>query len=265
MINKINHSQNKSPAKSIQRITITLIIIGILFCFAGCKSNSGPTEWDNQLVLRLITSTPRFEYYFDLPEQSQIQSIMDALERNYSRIISDLAAINMPVVRAKIWSDETGFYKAMMEDLGRIYNGADGYVIGPDELRLLLTQRGTTTAVHEFIHCVSLNLNDTIANNPRWLWETVAVYLSQDFIHPNSLSYMTAGNYPTIDDLNSSYNSNRTVYQIGYVLGEYIVENWGIIALQNLILKNGDIEAVLRISVLELETGWYEWLEKRYL
>jgi hypothetical protein len=137
--------------------------------------------------------------------------------------------------------------------------------MGADELRLLLTNRGPVGAVHEFAHCVSMYLNDTIANNPRWLWETVAVYMSQDFVHPNSLSYMVEGNYPTIDQLNSSYYSNQDIYRVGYVLGEYIVENWGMAALRNLILQNGDIEAVLGISVQEFEDGWYDWLENTYL
>jgi hypothetical protein len=240
-------------------------MVGILFSFAGCKSNVGPTEQDNQTVLKLITSTAHFEYYFDGEEQFRIQSVINALERNYDRIVSDLEAIGMPVVRAKIWSDEAAFYAAMKEDLGRIFNGARGYAMGADELRLLLTTRGPVGAVHEFAHCVSLHLNDTIANNPRWLWETVAVYMSQDFVHPNSLSYMVEGNYPTIALLNSSYYSNQDIYDVGYVLGEYIVENWGMAALRNLILQNGDIEAVLGISVQEFEDGWYDWLENKYL
>lgn len=171
----------------------------------------------------------------------------------------------MPVVRVKIWSDEAAFYAAMDEDLGGIFPGAKGYVMGADELRLLLTHKGSVTAVHEFVHCVSLHLNDTIGNNPRWLWETVALYISGEFIHPNSLIYMVEGNYPTIDILNSSYFSNQDIYEVGYVLGEYIVENWGIAALRNLILQNGDIDAVLGISVQVLETGWYDWLENKYL
>ncbi|UCE43103.1 MAG: hypothetical protein JSV17_09225 [Candidatus Aminicenantes bacterium] len=257
--------RKKNPAKSIQRITSAFVITGVLLLFLGCKSNSGPTEPDDRSVLRLIASTLHFEYYFDGPDQSQIQSVMNALEGNYDRITSDLAAFDMPVVRAKIWSDGTGFYNTMEEDLGRIFAGAKGYVMGPDELRLLLTHRGDVNAVHEFVHCVSLHLNDTIANNPRWLWETVALYLSQDFINPNLLSYMKAGNYPTIDDLNSSYNLDQSVYEVGYVLGEYIVENWGIVALRDLLLQNGDIQAVLGISVQDLETGWFDWLEKKYL
>ena len=265
MIKKINASQNKRPPHFKQVIPCILVIMGVLFSFAGCKSNSGPTEQDSPSELRLIASTLHFEYYFDGPEQSQIQSVINALERNYDRIVTDLEAIGMPVVRAKIWSDESAFYAAMDDDLGRIFSGAKGYVMGADELRLLLTNRAPVNAVHEFVHCVSLHLNDTIANNPRWLWETVAQYMCQDFVHPNSLRYMVEGNYPTIDALNSSYSSNQDIYEVGYVLGEYIVENWGIASLRNLILQNGDIEAVLGISVHDLEVGWYEWLEIKYL
>lgn len=265
MIKKNNNSRNRHPAHFKQKTLCILVILGVLFSFGGCKSNTGPTEQNISSELRLIASTTHFEFYFDGLEQSQIQSVINALERNYDRIVSDLEAIGMPVVRAKIWSDEAAFYTAMDKDLGRIFSGAKGYVMGVDELRLLLTHRGPVNAVHEFVHCVNLHLNDTIANNPRWLWETVAQYMCGDFIHPNSLTYMVEGNYPTIDELNSSYYSNQYIYEVGYVLGEYIVGNWGIPALRNLILQNGDIGAVLGISVQDLEIGWHEWLEMKYL
>lgn len=242
-----------------------LVIIGAILLSSGCNSPSGPSESDDPSALRMISNNPHFEYYYDGLDQSRIQFVIDALERNYDRIISALTAINMPVVRAKIWIDENGFYNAMHEDLGRIFAGAKGYVMGPDELRLLLTHRGDINAVHEFVHCVSLQINETIANNPRWLWETVALYLSNDFIPPSSLYYMVAGNYPTIRELDSGYNVNQSVYQVGYVLGQYIVEKWGMNALRNLVLQNGDIEAVLEVSERDLEDGWHEWLELTYL
>ena len=36
--------------------------------------------------------------------------------------------------------------------------------------------------VHEFAHCVSLQVNPRIANNPRWLWESVAIYESRQSV-----------------------------------------------------------------------------------
>ena len=35
-------------------------------------------------------------------------------------------------------------------------------------------------AVHEFAHGVSLHVNPRFGNNPRWLWEAVAIYEQAD-------------------------------------------------------------------------------------
>lgn len=164
-----------------------------------------------------------------------------------------------------IWSDENKFNEVMLAHLGHGYTGVTGYVDGPAELRILLTSGAPLTAVHEFVHNVSLNLNRNIGGNPRWLWETVAVYESQDFTHPNSLPYMVSGDYPTLEELTTRDDPGRSkVYEVGYILGEYIVETWGIKALRDLILDFGDLSAVLGISASEFESGWYAWVRARY-
>ena len=247
-----------------------LIMVGMVFILAYCGSPETPKHPDSEqpdslLGLNRITSTANFAYYFDGTDISQIQAVIDALESNYGRIVSDLEPVNMPVVRAMIWSDENEFNKIMLAHLGHGYTGVTGYVAGPAELRILLTSRSPLTAVHEFAHNVTLNLNRNIGNNPRWLWETVAVYESQGFTHPNTLHYMASGDYPTLEELNTSTDPGREkVYEVGYILGEYIVETWGIKTLRDLIRHFGDLSAVLGISASEFESEWYAWVRARY-
>jgi hypothetical protein len=247
-----------------------LIMACMVFILAYCGSPETPKQPDSEhpasmLGLTLITSTTNFAYYFDGTDISQIQAVIDALESNYGRIVSDLEPAYMPIVRAMIWSDENEFNKIMLAYLGNPPAGAKGYVAGPAELRILLTSRSPLTAVHEFAHNVTLALNRNIGNNPRWLWETVAEYESQDFTHPNTLHYMASGDYPTLEELNTSSDPGREkVYEVGYILGEYIVETWGIKALRDLILDFGDLSAVLGISASEFESSWYAWVRARY-
>jgi hypothetical protein len=247
-----------------------LIVAGMILILACCSSPEKPQQSDSEhpasmLGLTLITSTTNFAYYFDGTDISQIQAVIDALESNYGRIVSDLEPAYMPIVRAMIWSNEDEFNRIRRAHLGHSYEGVRGYVTGPAELRILLTSGAPSTAVHEFAHNVSLSLNRNIGNNPRWLWETVAQYESQDFIHPSTLHYMVSGDYPTLEELNTSFDQGRNkVYEVGYILGEYIVETWGIKALRDLILQFGDISAVLGISASEFEPGWYIWVRARY-
>jgi len=249
---------------------IFFITAGMVFVLAYCGSPETPNQPDSEhpasmLGLTFITSTENFAYYFDGTDLSQIQAVMASLESNYGRIVSDLEPAYMPTVRAMIWRDENEFNKIMLAYLGNAPTGVKGYVAGPAELRILLTSRAPLTAVHEFAHNVTLALNRNIGNNPRWLWETVAVYESQDFTDPNTLHYMASGDYPTLEELNTSSDPGREkVYEVGYILGEFIVETWGIKALRDLILQFGDTSAVLGISASEFESSWYAWFRARY-
>ena len=111
-----------------------------------------------------------------------------------------------------------------------------------------------------------MQVNSTISNNPRWLWEAVALYESNDFVNPNTLSYMVSGDYPTLDELNTDYNSsNHSIYQVGYVLLEYIVVTWGMDTVKDLIQNNGDLTDSLGLTTREFESGWYQFVEEKYL
>ena len=77
---------------------------------------------------------------------------------------------------------------------------------------------------------------------------------------------MVSGNYPTLEVLNTDYNSgNRSIYSVGYILLEYIIETWGMDQVINLIQTNGNIPLSLGITAEEFESGWYQFIETKYL
>jgi hypothetical protein len=214
----------------------------------------------------LREESERFQFFFDGLSDSALRPIIGALEENYDRIVGDLGVASMPVVRVKVWKSKAGFYDEMDRLLGVRYPGADGYVYGAEELHMRLVSNAPGNAVHEFAHVASLNLNPTFANNPRWFWEAVAIYEAGEFVHPTRLSYMARGEYPSIQELNSDFGTGgNRIYSVGYVLAEYIVENWGMEALRELIRANGDVRTVLGTSVEEFEQGWHDWVEAKYL
>jgi len=201
----------------------------------------------------------------DRAAAATLRQIADALESNYPRIAADLGGADLRVVTASVWTDAESFYRAMEATIGRRFEGANGYVSGPADLRVLDGPHVASSAVHEMVHCVTLRVNATIANNPRWLWETVATYENRDFVDPRDLSYMRSRSYPTIAQLNADYDNGRQVYEVGYVLGDFIVTRWGSDALVGLVQANGDIERVLGIGVGDFERRWYAFLEEKYL
>jgi hypothetical protein len=197
---------------------------------------------------------------------ADVSEISNRLEKNYNRILEDLQVQDMPVVIVKIWANYDKFLNVMEMDIGVRYTGATGYITSINEFRLYYTNNAVTDAVHEFSHLVSMQINTNIPNNPRWLWEAVALYETGQFVNPKTLSYMVSGNYPTLQDLNTDYNSsNHSIYSVGFVLLEYIVDTWGMNTVIQLIRNNGNITSTLGTKVQEFESGWYQYVEEKYL
>ena len=57
----------------------------------------------------------------------------------------------------------------------------------------------------------------------------------------------------------------RQIYQLGYVLGEFIVSRWGRDAFLRLIETNADLQGVLGVSAAEFEAAWQSYVRQRYL
>jgi hypothetical protein len=103
--------------------------------------------------------------------------------------------------------------------------------------------RMVSNLVHEFAHCVSLHVNPRFANNPRWLWESVAIDESRQAVDLRTVGYMTALTPPSFASLNAI--DNGRVYEVGYSLGEFVVTRWGQRVLRDLIVASGDTDAAV--------------------
>jgi hypothetical protein len=172
---------------------------------------------------------------------------------------------DLPVTTVEVWSDSESFYADMAATIGQRYGGATGYVHGPTNLTILDGANAAGRAAHELAHCISLRVSSTIGNNPRWLWETIAVYENGESVDPRTLSYMQSGNCPTLAQLNSDYSGGRQVYETGYVLGEFIVSTWGRNGLVRLIQANGDVEKVFGLATALFEQQWAAFVAQKYL
>jgi len=244
-----------------------LLIVPILLVPLACGTSRTPVAPSIAPLetLSLKLETPHVRVMADRAAAATLRQIADALESDYPRIAADLGGTDLRVTTASVWTDAESFYRNMEATIGRRFEGATGYVSGPADLRILDGPRASSRAVHEMVHCVTLRVNATIANNPRWLWETVATYENRELVDPRDLPYMRSGSYPTIAQLDADFNSGRQVYEVGYVLGDFIATRWGSDAFVRLVQANGDIERVLGIAVGDFERRWYAFLEEKYL
>ena len=214
----------------------------------------------------------------------EAQALADKLESNSERIRTHLKDPVHRIVRVFVHPTQEDFNKAT--ELTN--SNANGTSRGPNEFHLLWTNwfnsvfpdDPTETAVHEFTHCVQLNIllkdaeakwsnedrvdfNKAFEENfineyPQWFWEAICDY-EAGMVNSISVKYAMRKT-PTLKSLN---NSNQ-IYNVGYTIIEYIVEKWGDDRLHDLIRTYVDIEAVLGVSEFDFERGWIEFVTERY-
>ncbi len=158
----------------VRRITLAVVVL----VAASCGAPSAPSTPNENPTLKLTTA--HFEILGDRAGSALLAGVADALEAEFPRITSDLRVSSLPMTSVYVWQDSTSYYAHMRATAGTVFQGAGGWVPGPHTVSILAAAgSGTGTqraAVHEFAHVVSIAVNPRIGNNPRWLWETVAVY-----------------------------------------------------------------------------------------
>ncbi len=243
----------------------TLAALMVLLVAAGCGGTTPTSPLPVDLErLTMRVQTPHFQIFGGNSPDATLRGAADRLEAEYARILGNLGVSSHPVVTVRIFEDPATYYNELTRYFGTRYQ-ATGYITGPTELRLLAGGNLNTNAVHEFAHAVSLDVNPQFGNNPRWFWETVALYENGEFVNPRLIESVARGNFPTLQQLNADVNADTQIYQLGFVLGEFIVSRWGRPAFLRLIQTNADIPGVLGVSTADFEAAWQSYVRQRYL
>jgi hypothetical protein len=191
------------------------------------------------------------------------------VEAEHARITRDLGVTGMSRVTVTLYPDQASLRAGVAPFVGTIPSFATGLVTGPYAVHIVSpsAQPGAYDAsvadiVHEFAHCVSLVANASFGNNPRWLWETVALYEAGQLVDPRGLAYMTSLQPPTLAQLNQI--SDVRIYNVGALIGAFIVETWGRDALARLVRANGNVAAVLGVDEATFVSRWMAYTRSRY-
>jgi len=242
--------------------TCLAIVISAIAC--GGETATSPSLPIASESLAMRVQTAHFQMFAGTATpDAMLRAAGDRLEAEYARILSDLGVSSHPTVTVRIWQDATSYFGELTRFFGTRYQ-ATGYITGPTELRLLAGGNLNTNVVHEFTHAVSLNMNTRFANNPRWFWETVALYENGEFVHPNQIESVSRGNFPTLQQLNADANTDTQIYQLGYLLGDFIVSRYGRDAFIKLVQTNADLQSVLGLSSTEFEAAWRSFVRQKY-
>ena len=213
--------------------------------------------------------TTHFNFYYTSLDTLNIISVGDSLEKNYERIINDLKSDTLSEINVHFYTNYDSLAAAVSHVVPNLPSWASALALSQSEIYMMSPNHPDygfsfmlTNLIHEFAHCVSYHIRPSIANNPRWLWESVAVYEAGQFVDPHNISYLVSHNPPTLTQLNSF--NNTMIYEVGYLLAEYIILNWSRTHFKNLILTNGNLQQVLGMNSSQFEAGWFAFVRTRY-
>ncbi len=250
--------------------SIILLVFSISATMLSCsdeKTTNNPVPPPDPIPFPYTSE--HFTFYYTSYDSLFMPEISDTLENNYSRILGDLLTDSIAHTVVHFYSSYQELADAVRHIVPNLPAWAIGLSTAKDTIHMIAPKHPQhqyeymlVVLIHEFAHCVTLNINPNFANNPRWLWESVALFEAGQFVHPNQLTYMVEHNPPTLAQLNNF--NNTQIYEVGYLLSEYIVVNWGFQKLKDLVINIGNIQLVLGITIAEFQTNWFNFVRNRY-
>ena len=241
----------------------------LLISIITLTSCSNSISSHNSSIDKRVHRTTHFEFYYTELDDKNITEIADSLEANYFRIVTHLQSEKLPVVKINFYSDISNLQLAVQSIEPNLPTWAIGLATSVSHIHILSPNHPEQDfhtmvhyTIHEFAHCVSFNINSDIANNPRWLWEAVAIYESDLHPEPQNISYLVNQKPPSLNELNQF--TNTYIYEVGFFIAEFIVETKGSVGLNELIKNNGDLRKTMNLDDDEFTKQWFLFVKKKY-
>ena len=228
---------------------------------AACRDDGGrsPAEPPSPIppaALPLERATAHFRLRYSAPTAPLVEAYAASLEESRPRIAGDLGVTALGPIEGHLHPDQAAFTAATGQR-------ATGAVDGPDRFHIVAVPYAPANAQHELAHNVTLHLDPRAGQGPVWLWESVALFEARQLVHPATVPYLAAGDFPTLAALDRE--GRYSIYDVGFTIAECIVDEWGLAGLRRLIVAGGDTRGALGVSVEELESRWRRCVESRYL
>jgi hypothetical protein len=212
-----------------------------------------------------IYVTAHFSIYYTVLDDSNIHEIADSLEHAYPKIVTHLQSGDLPKVNVHFYENFTALSKVFPDfpqwAVGQATSSSEIHMLSPNDSKQDY-QTMIRNTKHEFAHCVSMKINSTIDNNPRWLWESIALYEANLPWDPHLLPYLVSQQPPSLQALNNF--SNPQLYEVGYFIGQFVDHTYGAAALKALIQSNGDLKSILQLTEPEFTANWFAFVKKNY-
>jgi|GEM_PF-4039813 hypothetical protein len=214
--------------------------------------------------LTLKKTADHFVFLYSEADSGKIDRITEHLEQYYKKLLADFRLDPLPVVTVRVFPDLASFHEAVSfphapkEVMATAFGKDDLRMVSPaaNEVDSLVLMKGIA---HEFAHIVHLNV-DYSPNNPRWLWEGLAMYESDWRFDPTQLPEITQRKFPPFGAL-----AGWLEMVLGYVIIEAIADTYGFDAVIDLVKSRGDVKQVLKIDQERFEEIIYNKIYDKYV
>lgn len=252
------------------RAIVLMATLAACGCGGGGATPTAPTAAPTAAPAFQQHQSANFTFHFTAMDAATVADSARIAEDDHARILAGLQLASMPRVSVFLHPTFASLQEAVRPTVGTLPGFATGLVTGPTAIHVLSPNlsstwpyaQGVNAIVHEFVHCVSWQVNPSLPNNPRWLWEAAAVYEARQFVHPHNLMWLTNGQPPTAARLNAFDNTD--IYDIGFLIGEFIVARWGQEGLGALVRNNGNTLPVTGLSQTAFFAAWYDQVRAAY-
>ena len=250
------------------RVFVLMLAVLAPSCGGGSRPD-GPTQPTQPAPAFETHTSANFIFRYTPIDAATVAQTAARVEAERARILQDLGVPSMSRVTVTLYPDQASLRAGVAPIVGTIPSFATGLVTGPYDVHIVSpsAQPGSydvsvVNIVHEFAHGVTLVANPSFANNPRWLWEAVALYEAGQVVDPRGLAYMTSLQPPALAEMNSF--SDLRIYDVGALIGAFIVDTWGREALPRLVGTNGNVAAVLGVDEATFVSRWMAYTRSRY-
>jgi len=228
---------------------------------------------DTEEALDYQYQSANFSFSYSSLDSAQIRGLSSFLESKYKQLLTAFNIDKLPPVNIRIYPDFDTYHNAVLTPNAPKWQS--GRAWDNDEIRMvspIIAQKETGEQVelnevvlHEFIHCIHLNMVRDGTRVPGWLWEGIAMYKGccQWTESPKELTYIKNKKYPSIKQIENDKTFQKK-YDLGYYLIAYLDQQYGWETVLQLIQHNGKINEVLYIKVKEFERNFYDFLEEAY-
>ncbi len=220
-------------------------------------------------------TSENFNFYSRKQDVKVLESLLKALESNYSSITEHLQTHFESKIDVYIYPDLKAFHTAIL------YPNAPDWVVGAaskNELKMVSPLNPGSShsyeslmqaIVHEFAHTVVLNIREQgLVGLPNWLNEGYAYYEAKQLTIDmrksikSQLDNNSILSWNRLERANTSEFGDIGGYELSATIIEFLVQTYGFDKLRQYNIEPESVEKIYLMSKNELEIMWLEYLKK---